>query len=123
MDFKMRTNAKTVLLCIALSGCGVTASPQPVQPGPPIEVQPDSPTPIRSFDLAACAEALARQAEVHNASAAYRDRTSEVIEGTLNEGLECGIPEDFADRVRKACPMRPYRHLTDDEIKAIREVR
>lgn len=76
-----------------------------------------------AFDAAACAEALARQAELANESPAFK--ASEVLDGILTQGAECGIPADFAGRVRKACPAIGAKpaDISKDQVDAIRGVR
>ena len=108
---------KKLLLLLMLAGCGVTV---------PIDrkVPPDQKPIVATFDAAACADALAYQAELANDSPAFK--ASELLDGILTQGVETGIPKDFAERVRKACPAiggKPSGDISADQVEAIRKVR
>jgi len=112
----MRLIVVWMLMCVVV-GCDVTVpqeiAPQVIQSGGQIE-----------FDSSACAEALARQAELANESPAFK--ASELLDGILGQGVECGIPADFANRVRSACPfigVKPPSDLSVEQVAAIRSVR
>ena len=107
---------KKLLLVLMVAGCGVTV---------PIDRKPPDQKPIvQSFDAAACADALAHQAELANDSPAFK--ASELLDGILTQGVETGIPKDFAERVRKACPAivgKPSGDISADQVEGIRKVR
>lgn len=106
-------------VCLVM-GCGVTASvPESVQK----PTKPQPPNVNATFDSVACANALAKQAELANKSPAFK--ASDVLQGILTQGVECGLPADFAERVRKACPVigtTPATDLSGDQVEAIRNV-
>jgi 4-aminobutyrate aminotransferase-like enzyme len=114
-----------LILLIAIVGCGVRGSSptersrqhRPVKPDQTIEKP-------AAFDAAECAAELAHQAELANESPAFL--ASEILDGILNQAGASGIPADFVQRVRKACPAIgaiPASDLTEAQVKAIREVR
>ena len=112
----MRLIVVWMLTCVAV-GCDVTipqeVEPRAIESGGKVE-----------FDSSACAEALARQAELANESPAFS--ASEVLDGILGQWVECGIPADFANRVRSACPfigVNPPSDLSVEQVSTIRSVR
>lgn len=103
-------------LCLLATGCNATVGP---------DTKPNEPTPVvQTFDTAALANALADQAALANEATSVK--ASEVLDGTLNQMIECGVPADFVERVRTACPAigtPTATDLSDDQVKAIRAVR
>jgi hypothetical protein len=113
-----------LVACLWLAGCG---SPWIVPVDPPTTDQNNSsPTPIvvDVFDVAAGADALAKQAELANGSPVIK--ASELLDGILNFGGDAGIPADFAAKVRAVCPAigaKPPGPIPADQLAALRAVR
>ncbi len=115
----------SLILLIAIVGCGVRGSSPAERSRPHRPVKPDQTIEKPAeFDAAECAAELAHQAELANESAAFL--ASDTLDGILNQASASGIPADFVARVRKACPAIgavPAADLTEAQVKAIREVR
>ena len=103
------------ILLILLCGCVLEPTREKTGPQTPAS---------STWDAATAAAAIAHQAELANESPAFK--ASEVLDGLLNQGVECGVPKDFADKVRKACPAigaKPATDISADQVNAIRGVR
>lgn len=113
----MRINLQTLCILVTLAvGCG----PLVVMP----DKKPDVVEPSEKFDAAEASAALARLAERCGKNNS-RFATVEIA-GTLTEMAVDGMPEDYAERVRKAVPSigsKPARDLDASEIEALRGVR
>ncbi len=105
----------TLLVALLLVGCNATR---------PLDVQPERPVVADTFNAAECAAELAHQAELANKSPAFL--ASDVLDGILNQGPDCGMPQDFIERVRRACPAIGAEKATDlseSQVAVIKAVR
>lgn len=99
-------------------GCNVKV------PELPDEGKSPTPKPVATFNAAAAADELARQAELANDSPALK--ATEVLDGILNQAVDCGMDADFVKRVREACPAIGQPNAVDiskDQVESIRKVR
>lgn len=113
----MRINLQTLCICVTLAvGCG----PLVTMP----DKKPNVVEPSKKFDAAEASATLARIAERCGKNNS-RFATVEIA-GTLSEMIVDGLPEDYAERVRKAVPSiggKPARDLDASEIETLRGVR
>jgi hypothetical protein len=105
-----------LLMACLVVGCGdITRAPD--QPDP-------HPSPTLVWDSAAASEVLAQQAELANDDPAIK--ASELLDGILNHGIECGMPADYVAKVRSGCQAiqsKPPVDLSADQVQSIRGIR
>ena len=114
------TEAPLTLTAIMVK-CQDAPRPPPVDPEKPV-VDDTKPKPVST--TAEWSSAVAKEAEVANASPAFS--ASEVVDGVLKFAVQDGMPKQIADSIRAAVPAigaSPARDLTPDEVEKIRGVK